>query len=118
MPVQGVSMLGACCWLDFEQEAQQAVSKQGVHLARQSWGGSARPHTFTTSLHPALYEQVRALRVCGDSRADIRCSLHALQYTLRRAVGCQAVQRGSGSGAAWLPVRPEGPDGSVSVALA
>ena len=64
-------MLLACCWLDFGKEAQRAAAlqdsgeadgsqsspKHPEHSRRRSLGPSRAP-VITTSLHPALYEQV------------------------------------------------------------
>ena len=83
--VQGVSMLLACCWLDFGKAAQQARalreplsgadgSPKARDPRRQSGGAlGARGHAFTTSLHPALFEQV-SLLVSSRVKA-LGCSL-------------------------------------------
>ena len=72
--VQGVSMLVACCLLDFGAEAQRIAMlrapqegagegsvprKAPEHLRRASWTGIARPSISITGMHPALFEQVR-----------------------------------------------------------
>ena len=64
-------MLLACCWLDFGKAAQQACALRApsggadgspkAQDPRRHSVGSLAGHAFTTSLHPALFEQVSLL---------------------------------------------------------